>query len=150
MTTAPPHVATRFRVRTHLGSVRRLGVLLVAVSLVSLFSASARAAVSSHNAVPMCSSDGRSVIAPPIVLPWRMLTLEAPPPCPQADDTLFQSATEHHPPAPSKSPAPEAPRAVPVRGAELARPAAARAPITALAPPASRELRGTLYRPPRT
>lgn len=143
-------MASRFRARTRLGSVRRLSVLLVAVSLVSLFSANARAAVSSHNAVPMCSSDGRSVIAPPIVLPWRMLTLEAPPPCPQADDTLFQSATEHHPPAPSKPPAPEAPRAVPLRDAELARPAAARVPITALAPLASRELRGTLYRPPRS
>jgi len=129
--------------------VRRLGVSLVAVSLMSLFSANARAAVSSHNAVPMCSSDGSSVIAPPIVLPWRMLTLEAPPPCPQADDTLFQSAGEHHPPAPSKPPAPEAPRAVPVRGGELARPAAALALVTALAPPASRELLDTLYRPPR-
>ncbi len=149
MTTAIPHVASRFRARAHFGAVRRLGVLLVAVSLVSLFSANARAAVSSHNAVPMCSSDGRSVIAPPIVLPWRMLTLEAPPPCPQADDTLFQSVGEHHAPAPSKAPAPEAPRAVPVRGGQLARPAAARALVTALAPPAGRELLDTLYRPPR-
>jgi len=149
MAAAIPHVASRFRARAQSGSVRRLGVLLVAVSLMSLFSANARAAVSSHNAVPMCSSDGRSVIAPPIVLPWRMLTLEAPPPCPQADDTLFQSAGEHHPPAPSKPPAPEAPRAVPVRGGELARPAAALALVTALAPPASRELLDTLYRPPR-
>jgi hypothetical protein len=149
MTTASPLLACRFRARIHFRAVRRLGVLLVAVSLVSLFSASARAAVSSHNAVPMCSSDGRSVIAPPIVLPWRVLKLEAPPPCPQGNDTLFQSALEHHPAAPSQAPAPEAPRAVPVRGGELARPARTRVLVSALAPPPSRELLDTLYRPPR-
>lgn len=150
MTTAMPHAASRFRVRTHFGAVRRLGLLLVAVSLVSLFSANARAAVSSRNAVPMCSSDGRSVIAPPIILPWRMLTLEAPPPpCPELDGTLFQSVVEHQQPSPPKPPAPEAPRAAPVRGAELARPAAQRLSLSTPAPPMSRELVDSLYRPPR-
>ena len=97
----------------------------------------------------MCSSDGRSVIAPPIVLPWHVRTLEAPPPCPQADNTLFQLAGEQQKPTPSKPPAPEAPRAVPIRTSELATPTCARVLIDALTPPASRERSDTLYRPPR-
>jgi len=41
--------------------------------------------------VPMCSSDGRSVIAPPIMVPNRGLVLEAPHPCPQPERALMRS-----------------------------------------------------------
>lgn len=117
--------------------------LLVAVALATLVSAPARAAV------PMCSNDGRSVVAPPIVFPWRMQTLEAPASCPQTDNTFFRSLPGEQNRAPSSAPTPEAPRAVPIRTGELASPLRARALALPLVVPRGFDLIATLYRPPR-
>jgi hypothetical protein len=100
--------------------------------------------------VPMCSSDGRSVIAPPIILPFRLITLEAPPPCPHSDGLFVQSSlADDHQRTPSNPPAPDAPRAVPVRGTDLARPKVQRVAVSSSANFAGRELVADLYRPPR-
>jgi hypothetical protein len=131
------------------GVARRVAVLLVTMAVATLVSPAARAS-NNHGAVPMCSSDGRSVIAPPIILPFRLVTLEAPVSCPHADVPLVQSVAEHHQPLPSNPPAPQAPRAVPVRAHDLARPASERLSIAAVGLPASREVIDNPYRPPRS
>ena len=118
-------------------------LLVLAFALATLVSTQARAAV------PMCSNDGRSVIAPPIVMPWRMLTLDAPKPCPQADSLLVQFLPEQQRRAPSEPPAPAPLRAVPLRTSELAAPARTRRPSVSPEIPTSRELGCSLYRPPR-
>ena len=117
--------------------------LLVVVAVAALVSAPAKAAV------PMCSDDGRSIVAPPILLPWRMQTLEAPAPCPQPDNLLARSlpAQEQH--APSNPPTPSAPRAVPIRYGELAAPLRVRAPAPLRAAPRGFDLLDSVYRPPR-
>jgi hypothetical protein len=149
MTTAIRSVPRWFRVRPRLGSARRLGVLLVAIAVATLVSPSARAGAGNRNAVPMCSSDGRSVIAPPIVLPFHLVTLEAPAPCPHSDGLLALSIADDHQRAPSNPPAPDAPRAVPVRAGDLASPEAARLREACDDSFAGRELVHDLYRPPR-
>ena len=117
--------------------------LAVALAVATLVSAPAKAAV------PMCSSDGRSIVAPPILLPWRMQTLEAPAPCPESENLFARSlpAGEHH--APSNPPAPPAPRAVPVRHRELAAPVRVRALAQPLVAPRGFDLIDSVYRPPR-
>jgi hypothetical protein len=123
-------------------SAKRLA-LLVVVAVATLVSAPAKAAV------PMCSDDGRSVVAPPILLPWRMQTLEAPPPCPQPDNAFARSlpAQEQH--GPSSPPTPAPPRAVPIRHGELAWPLRRRALAPTLLAPRAFDLLDSLYRPPR-
>jgi hypothetical protein len=119
-----------------------LTLVVLAVALVS--SAPARAAV------PMCSEDGRSVVAPPIILPWRVLTLDAPKPCPPSDMlVLFGSVPTEQQRGPSSPPTPEPLRAVPVRACDLPAPPAAREPLISLDRPASFELVTGVYRPPR-
>ena len=123
--------------------MKRLALLFIAVALATLVSTPARAAV------PMCSDDGRSVVAPPIVYPWRMQTLDAPAPCPQPDSAFSQSLPGQEQRAPVSSPAPSAPRAVPVKPGELAAPESTRAITLAFAAPHGLELVDSLYRPPR-
>lgn len=123
--------------------MKRLALLFIAVAVATLVSTPARAAV------PMCSNDGRSVVAPPIVFPWRVQTLEAPAPCPQPDNLFFQSLPGQENHAPSSPPAPAAPRAVPVRHGELPAPLRTRSSILPLAESHGIELVDTLYRPPR-
>jgi hypothetical protein len=123
-------------------SAKRLA-LLVVVALATLVSAPAKAAV------PMCSDDGRSVVAPPILLPWRMQTLEAPPPCPQPDNVFARSLPSQEQHAPTSTPTPAAPRAVPVRAGELASPLRVRALASPLVTPRGFDLLHGVYRPPR-
>ncbi|HTQ05986.1 MAG TPA: hypothetical protein VMI54_19125 [Polyangiaceae bacterium] len=123
--------------------MKRLALLFVAVAVATLVSTPARAAV------PMCSDDGRSVVAPPIVFPWRMQTLEAPPPCPQQDGAFSRSLPGEEQRAPTNPPAPMAPRAVPIERGELATPLRVRSRTQPVAIPRGSELIDTLYRPPR-
>ena len=123
--------------------MKRLVLLFIAVAVATLVSAPARAAV------PMCSNDGRSVIAPPIVFPWRVQTLDAPAPCPQPDNAVSRSLPGQEQHAPSNPTAPVAPRAVPVRHGELAAPLRVRSLQATPAAPRGLELVDTLYRPPR-
>jgi len=123
---------------------RRSMLALVVLAVALMSSAPARAAV------PMCSDDGRSVVAPPIILPWRVLTLEAPKPCPPSDMlVLFGSVPAEQQRGPSSPPTPEPLRAVPVRACDLPAPPASREPLTSLDRPTSLELVTGVYRPPR-
>ncbi len=117
--------------------------LLVVVAVATLVSAPAKAAV------PMCSDDGRSVVAPPILLPWRMQTLEAPPPCPQPDNAFARSLPGPEQHGPSSAPAPAAPRAVPIRHGDLASPYRVRVLAPPLVAPHAFDWIDSLYRPPR-
>ena len=117
--------------------------LLVVVAVATLVSAPAKAAV------PMCSDDGRSVVAPPILLPWRMQTLDAPPPCPQPDNASARSLPGHEQHGPSSPPTPAAPRAVPTRPGELASALRARGLAPPLVAPHGFDLLDSVYRPPR-
>jgi hypothetical protein len=79
------------------------------------------AAPSARAAVPMCSDDGRSIVAPPIMAPNRGRVLEAPRPCPKPESVLVRA----NPPDPGGQPTPpsDAPiRAVPVTASDLPRP----------------------------
>jgi hypothetical protein len=143
MTIAIRGVPRRFPVLLGAASARRFAVLCIALAVATLVSAPARAAA------PMCSNDGRSVIAPPIVLPWHMVTLDAPAPCPKPDGLLVQSLPNDQPQSPSSPPTPAPLRAVPVRGAELVSAARSRSCVAALDVPSGHELVATHYRPPR-
>jgi hypothetical protein len=102
-----------------------------------------------HAAVPMCSSDGRTVAAPPIILPWRQLTLEAPKPCQQADNPLFRAMPEQQQKAPSSAPTFAPMRAMPTRVFALAHPSGIRERIGAASSPPSFVLVAAIDRPPR-
>ncbi len=125
------------------GALRRaaLGFFLLLTALLATSPASA--------AVPMCSSDGRSVAAPPMILPWRQLSLEAPKPCPQPDNLLLRSMPEQQK-GPSSAPAPALLRAMPVRAMDLPLPASVRQQIDSAVAPRSVSLIDGIYRPPRS
>jgi hypothetical protein len=122
---------------------RQLALALLALTLVTLSSTKASAAV------PMCSEDGQTIAAPPSILPWRMLELQAPVRCPPVDDGLVLSTAEQQPRAPSSAPTPTPLKAVPVRGGELPEPPSTRRPMFSLDQPQGDELVSTVYRPPR-
>jgi hypothetical protein len=123
--------------------VQRFAFALVVLALATVVSPRA------HAAVPMCGEHAQTVAAPPMILPWRKLTLEAPAPCPQQSDFLALSVPESQPRGPSSPPAPAPLRAVPVRTSELPEPPALREPIVSLDQPKGCELVSTVYRPPR-
>jgi hypothetical protein len=116
---------------------------VVVLALVSIVSSPARAAV------PMCSNDGRSVAAPPMILPWRELKLEAGTPCQQPENPLLRVMPEQQRQAPSSSPAPAPLRAMPVCTSELPPPPGVRTRIEESAVPTSLYLANAIYRPPR-
>jgi hypothetical protein len=118
-----------------------LGVAVLVVA--TFFGGSAKAAV------PMCSSDGRSVEAPPIVLPWRKLTLEAPPPCTQTDNPLLRAMPERHERAPSTPVAPAPLRAMPARATSLQPPAGTLVRVGPEVLPSTTALVRSIERPPR-
>jgi len=123
---------------------RRLLLGLAVLVVATLFGGSAQAAV------PMCSNDGRSVEAPPMVLPWRKLTLEAPPPCTATDNPLLlRSMPERQERAPSTPVAPAPLRAMPARATSLSPPPSALVRIGTEALPSTIALVRTIDRPPR-
>jgi hypothetical protein len=124
------------------GCGRRWLIALIVLLLATLVGAPARAAV------PMCSEDGRTVAAPPIILPWRGLTLDAPVPCPQPDNLLLVKSLPDQR-APSSAPTPAPLRAVPVRPLDIPAAPALREPLITADHPTSLELVNTVYRPPR-
>ena len=123
--------------------LRRVLFGVLALALFSIVSSPARAAV------PMCSSDGRTVAAPPVILPWRELKLEAGVPCQQVDNPLLRAMPDQPRQAPSSPPVPAPLRAMPVRTLELAQPPTLREPIETAHRPVSFHLANTVYRPPR-
>jgi hypothetical protein len=140
--TSPTPRLIRARPRP-LAEARRWAFVLVALALAALVSSPAQAAV------PMCGEDGQTVAAPPMILPWRMLKLEAPAPCPPESHTFALSFADHQPRGPSSPPAPAPLRAVPIRASDLPEPPATREPIFSLDQPKGCELVSTVYRPPR-
>ncbi len=84
------------------GAARRTLFGLMLVVAATLLGAPA------HAAVPMCSNDGRSIAAPPIILPWHERTLEAPKPCAPSDNSLVTSAPDRSPTSPSATGQPRA------------------------------------------
>lgn len=130
---------------THVGvlaRVRRLMPALLVLILAVLTTSNANAAV------PMCSEDGRSIVAPPIMAPNRGLVLEAPRPCPQPVALLIRSVPSDpggQPTPPSDGPI----RAVPVRSADLPSPRAAYRERDDATLSTGLELAGTVERPPR-
>lgn len=143
----PPHPAlasSRFAAPRARGGVFRHGVLMLAAVLVSLL-LPARA----QAAVPMCSSDGRSIAAPPIILPWRKLTLEAPKPCQQTDNPLLRAMPEQQQRTPSSAPTVAPIRAMPTRAFALAHPSGIRVHVVAGSSPPTFVLIASIDRPPR-
>jgi hypothetical protein len=122
--------------------LRLIPALLVLVFGI-LASAPAQAAV-----VPMCSDDGRSIIAPPIMVPVRGLVLEAPRPCPEPESTLMRSMPRDpngQPTTPSESPL----RAMPISSPDLPAPCAVGRSRDDAAGSPGLELAGSIERPPR-
>jgi hypothetical protein len=96
----------------------------------------------------MCSEDGRSIIAPPIMAPNRGLVLEVPRPCPQPVSVLERSM----PRDPGGQPIPlrEGPiRAVPLVPGDLPRPYLGRRATDQAASSTGLELCSSIERPPR-
>jgi hypothetical protein len=125
------------------GMFRRGVVALLALVVVMLLPAGAQASV------PMCSNDGRTVAAPPIILPWRQLTLEAAKPCQQPDNVLLRAMPDQQQKSPSSAPAPAPPRAMPVRGLDVPRPPGVRERVVGASSPSRFLLVESVYRPPR-
>lgn len=134
----------RFAVISRPSGMFRRGVVALATLLVLMLLPAA-----AHAAVPMCSEDGRTVAAPPIILPWRQLTLDAPKPCQQPDNPLLRTMPDRQQNAPSSPPSPAPLRAMPARPVDVAPPAGVREPIDAASSPPSFHLVASIYRPPR-
>jgi len=144
MPPASPLASSRFSARRARDGLFRHGVLVLAALVVSLL-----VPTRAHAAVPMCSSDGRTVAAPPIILPWRQLTLEAPKPCQQPDNPLLRAMPDQHQKTPSSAPTFTPIRAMPTRAVALARPSGMRQRILAASRPPSFILVASIDRPPR-
>ncbi|HEV8548161.1 MAG TPA: hypothetical protein VGQ57_04015 [Polyangiaceae bacterium] len=143
MTLATTHFC-RWFLASHSGrGVERVVLALIASLVVVLTPSPA------HAAAPMCSSDGRSVVAPPSILPWRQQTLEAPTPCPLPENQLLRSMPEEQQRAPSSAPSPAPLRAMPVRPVELSSPKTARTAILDGTRPVGVPRVSVIYRPPR-
>jgi hypothetical protein len=104
---------------------------------------------SAHAAVPMCSSDGRSIAAPPIMVPGRNLVLEAPPTCPPTSGTLLVRALPNDPGGQPTIPLESPLRVIPVFARALPRPHAGRMLIEFTTLPAGSPATDGIYRPPR-
>jgi hypothetical protein len=144
MPPAFPFAPSRFAAQRARGGLFRHGVLVLAALVVSLL-----VPTRAHAAVPMCSNDGRSVAAPPIILPWRQLTLEAPKPCQQSENPLLRAMPEQQQRTPTSAPTFAPIRAMPTRAFALAHPSRIRARIVAASSPPSVVLIASIYRPPR-
>jgi len=126
------------------GGVFRRGVVgLLALVVVMLLPAGA------HASVPMCSTDGRTVAAPPIILPWRQLTLDAPKPCQQPENVLLRAMPDQQQRSPSSAPTPAPLRAMPVRALDVAPQSGVRALVAREPRPPFILLVDCIYRPPR-
>lgn len=125
---------------------RRVRCVLFGALALALFSIVASPA---HAAVPMCSSDGRSVIAPPMILPWRELKLEAGAPCQQPENPLLRAMPEQQRQAPPSAPVAAPLRAMPVRAIDVPPPLGVRRRVEASPAPPSFYLANSVYRPPR-
>ena len=123
--------------------VRRILPLLVACATLLAFSRSA------HAAVPMCSNDGRSIAAPPIMVPGRGLVLEAPRPCPQPAEGLLLRSLPNDPGGQPTVPVESPLRVVPVFASALPRPYAGRLLIEVTGRPRRSPATDAIYRPPR-
>jgi hypothetical protein len=137
-------VRRRFAVISGTTGMFRRGIVALATLLVlTLLPTAARAAV------PMCSEDGRTVAAPPIILPWRKLTLDAPKQCQQQENPLLRAMPDRQQNAPSSPPAPAPLRAMPARPVDVAPPAGIREHIANASSPPGFHLVASIYRPPR-
>ena len=125
------------------GMFRRGVVALATLLALMLLPTAARAAV------PMCSEDGRTVAAPPIILPWRQIPLDAPKQCQQPENPLLRAMPDRQQNAPSSQPSPAPLRAMPARLVDVAPPASVREPIDTASCPPSFHLVACIYRPPR-
>lgn len=123
---------------------RRVLPLIFAFATLLAFSRTA------HAAVPMCSSDGRSVAAPPIMVPGRGLVLDTPRSCPRPSGTPLMRALPHDPGGQPTVPLESPLRVVPVFASALPRPYAGRTPIEIAARPLGSPTTDDIYRPPRT
>lgn len=140
----PPHFIRSWT--APFARTRRARRVLFGALALALFSIVASPA---HAAVPMCSSDGRTVAAPPMILPWRELKLEAGTPCQQPDNPLLRVMPEQQRQAPSTAPVPAPLRAMPARAIDVPLPARVRLPVEGLPAPVSFYLSNSVYRPPR-
>ncbi|HEY3499974.1 MAG TPA: hypothetical protein VGK73_35035 [Polyangiaceae bacterium] len=138
----PPPPSNAARRSARCGLVERMFVALVIAVVTLLATGTARAAV------PMCSGDGRTIAAPPIMAPNRGLVLEAPRPCPKQETVLVGSM----PSDPGGQPAPPSSgpiRAVPVTPADLPLPCVGRAARDSASISKGLELISSIERPPR-
>lgn len=104
---------------------------------------------SAHAAVPMCSSDGRSIAAPPIMVPGRHLVLEAPRPCAPTGGTLLVRSLPPDPGGQPTVPLESPLRVMPVFASAPPRPYAGRTLIEVTERPAGSPATDGIYRPPR-
>lgn len=124
------------------GSVKLLPIVIAAMVLLAPRSASA--------AVPMCSDDGRSVDAPPIMMPSKDRVLKYDAPCPEAVRLLLDApAPDNQRPRPVTERVDDAPRGVLVRVPSLPPPSSARVAIDFEHPIAAQGVTSSIDRPPR-
>jgi hypothetical protein len=122
-------------------SLRLLPAAIVAMVLFGARSAAA--------AVPMCAEDGRSLIAPPILMPSKGHVLEHDAPCPELVRLLLDAPERDNHPQPPVERVEDAPRGVLVQPPALPRPRGIRVAFAFDRPVVARGVRSGIDRPPR-
>lgn len=123
-------------------SAKLLPVVIATMVLLAARTASA--------AVPMCSEDGRTVAAPPILMPSKDRVLKHDAACPEVLRLLLDAPVrENHKPRPATERVDDAPRGVPARVIDLPAPSSLRVPLDFDPPNAARDVKTSIDRPPR-
>jgi hypothetical protein len=100
-------------------------------------------------AVPLCAEDGRSLIAPPILMPSKDHVLEHHAACPELVRLLLDAPERDHHPRPPVERMDDAPRGVLLRLPALPRPSGIRVAFDFDRPIDARGVRTSIDRPPR-
>jgi hypothetical protein len=123
---------------------RSFRLLPAAIVAMVLFGARSAAA-----AVPMCADDGRSLIAPPILMPSKDHVLEHHAPCAELVRLLLDAPERDNHPRPPVERVDDAPRGVLMRLPALPPPSAIRVAFDFDRPIDARGVRTSIERPPR-
>lgn len=124
------------------GSAKLLPIVIAAMVLLGARTASA--------AVPMCSEDGRSLAAPPILMPSKDRVLKHDAPCLEVLRLLLDAPSpDQHKPRPVAERVDDAPRGVLARVLFMPPPCGIRVPLDFARPLAARDVKTGIDRPPR-
>lgn len=124
------------------GSAKLLPIVIAAMVLLGARTASA--------AVPMCSEDGRSLAAPPILMPSKDRVLKHDAPCAEVLRLLLDAPVrDDQKPRPVTERVDDTPRGVLARVLSLPPPSGMRVSLDADRPIAARDAKTSIDRPPR-